>query len=291
MQLKNRYSLPAFSLLAYIMITKNGQHHYQSYVVPNLGLSAFNEFQYKTGVTPLTNWPWPVTLCFGYLISVYFLHQYMKGKQQWNLFYLRVVHNVILCFGSFIMVLGMLRELFTVYQKGGWESLICDGDRLQLSGNLYNWYYVFFLSKFYEFIDTYILILRKKPITFLHCFHHFITAFLCWLGLYDEIAIQWVVITLNGSVHVFMYYYYLAQTIGLDVWWKKYLTTGQIVQFCLDLLITSIFFYYELVLGKDCSGRSEILGFSNAVLLSFLLLFMNFYRHTYTKGGKTSKTD
>jgi hypothetical protein len=286
MVIKNVYTVPAFTFVAYLLITKNGQQQFQSYVAPNLGLST--DFRYQTGVTPLTDWPWPVSLCFGYLFSVAVLYYWMKERKSFDLYYLRVLHNVFLCFGSFAMVLGMLKELVAVYQKGGWEAMMCDANGIQKTGSLYTWYYIFFLSKFYEFIDTYILIFRKKQITFLHCFHHFITAFLCWLGLYDEIAVQWIVITLNGSVHVFMYYYYLAQTLGGDVWWKKYLTSLQIVQFCLDLVLTSLFFYQELVLGKECSGHSSVLGFSNAVLLSFLLLFMNFYRHTYKSEGRSN---
>jgi len=187
------------------------------------------------------------------------------------------------------MVLGMATELIKAYKEGGMEALICDSNGTQLKGNLYNWYYIFFLSKFYEFIDTYILILRKKPVSFLHCFHHFITAFLCWLGLYDQLAIQWTVISLNGTVHVFMYYYYLAVSFNTDVWWKKYLTTMQITQFCIDLVALIPFFYNELVLGIDCSGRWQVLAFSHGILLSFLILFINFYMKTYKEKPIASK--
>lgn len=32
--------------------------------------------------------------------------------------------------------------------------------------------YIFYLSKYYEFVDTFILVLRKKPVIFLHVYHH-----------------------------------------------------------------------------------------------------------------------
>jgi len=262
------------------MITKNGQKELMSLVAPSLGLPT--EWQYVRGSTPLTEWYWPLTLCSTYLVSVFVMRAIMKERKAWDLLWLRVIHNSFLCFGSFIMVLGMFSELWKVYQKGGVEAMWCDVEKHQTKGPLYSWYYIFYLSKFYEFIDTFILILRKKPITFLHCFHHFITAWLCWLGIYDENAVQWIVIWLNGTVHVFMYYYFLAQTLSSDVWWKKYLTSAQILQFVIDLLFTTPWFYYSLTNGQKCSGSFATMAISNVIVISFLLLFLNFYNHAYT---------
>jgi len=290
MGLQKRFTLPTFGVLAYFLAIQRGQDQFKNYVAPVIFSKGVQEFSYKYKESPLSDWPWPITMCFGYLISVFILRQYMNNKKAWDLVYFRIFHNAFLCFGSFVMVVGMITELVKAYQKGGIDVLRCDTEGYQLQGSLYNWYYVFFLSKFYEFIDTYILILRKKPITFLHCFHHFITAYLCWLGLYDQMAIQWSVIILNGTVHVFMYYYFLAVSLNADVWWKKYLTTMQITQFCIDLLATIPFFYDELVLGKDCSGKWQILAFSNSVLISFLILFINFFRHTYVKENKSKSS-
>jgi len=218
------------------------------------------------------------------------MRQFMRDRPAYDLRLFRIVHNSVLCFGSFIMVLGIVTELVRAYFEGGMEALLCDVNGVQLRGNLYNWYYIFFLSKFYEFVDTFILVLRKKPITFLHCFHHFITALVCWLGLYDQVALQWPTIGLNGTVHVFMYYYYLAVSFNSDLWWKKYLTTMQIAQFCVDIVLTLPYYYYEFVLGIDCHGHSSVLLFSNAVLICFLILFVNFFYHTYKKNPKTAET-
>jgi len=291
MVLQKRYTLPTFSLIAYFLASPAGKSHFEQYVAPFVIAKPIREFSYKYKEAPLSDWPWPIAICFTYLLLVYLGSLYMQHRKAWELKYFRIIHNAILCFGSFIMVLGMITELYKSYQIGGLEVLLCDANGIQLQGNLYNWYYVFSLSKFYEFIDTGILILRKKPISFLHCFHHFITAYLCWLGLYDAIAIQWTVICLNGTVHVFMYYYYLAVSFNSDLWWKKYLTTMQIVQFCLDLALCLPFFYHELILGNDCSGHSYVLGFSNAVLISFLILFINFFQKTYTEKKAPTKTE
>jgi len=284
--MKKRYAFTAFSGIVYFIATKRGQDHFQTYIAPSLP-NQLQHFQYQTGVSPLSQWPWPVSFCIGYLLSVVLLKQYMINKEAWNLRLFRIVHNTFLCFGSFVMLLAMVKELIPVVQKGGLESLTCDSNKFQLEGNLYFWFYIFFLSKFYEFLDTYILILRKKPINFLHCYHHFITAFLCWVGLVTELSTQWVIITINALVHVFMYYYYLAQTLNTDIWWKKYLTTAQIIQFVIDLIGTSTWLYYKYGLQIECSGTVPGFLFAISVVASFLALFINFYIHTYKQKGKS----
>lgn len=63
-----------------------------------------------------------------------------------------------------------------------------------------------YLVKLYEFLDTVILILKNKPVIFLHEYHHAATLFLCWIQMEEHSACQWVPITINLFVHIFMYY-------------------------------------------------------------------------------------
>jgi len=282
--MQKRY-LSGLGVLAYMFVSESGQSQLQRFAPAEL-VAPITGFKYVTGVTPLSDWQWPTVLLVGYLATMGMLYSYMQGKKALDLYYLRVSHNLFLSFGSFIMLVGVIRAMFVVFQKGGLDAMLCDEPRLQLKGSLYFWYYIFYMSKFYEFIDTAILIFRKKQVSFLHVFHHVTTVMISWLGLYSENAMQWPVIILNTTVHVFMYYYYLVQTLGGDVWWKKYLTTGQIAQFITDLLALAVWFWYKLYLKRDCSGDPLALAFGTAVLFSFLLLFINFYVRTYRAAKK-----
>lgn len=286
MGLEKKYTLPTFSFLAY-MLSQSGKDQFNQHISPHLSKNVL-DFKYVHGVSPLSEWYMPIIICFSYLASIRLLQTYMQGRKSFTLTWLRIVHNAFLCFGSFVMVLGMATELVKAYQMGGNDALYCDEQGAQLKTALPTWYYIFYLSKFYEFIDTYILILRKKPVSFLHSFHHFITAYVCWLALYNHIAIGWVTIMLNGTVHVFMYYYYLAVSFNSDLWWKKYLTTMQITQFAVDVLAGIPFFYAIFAEKRQCTGNPYILLFTDAVLISFLILFVNFYRHAYKKSDKNS---
>ena len=97
---------------------------------------------------------------------------------------------------------------------------------------------------------------------------------------------QWVPIILNLIVHMFMYWYYAMASIEIKCWWKKYLTTMQIVQFVLDIgvcyycagiLIAHLSYGYE----ATCHGTINAAIFGSLLLTSYLWLFVDFYKKTY----------
>jgi fatty acid elongase 3 len=119
--------------------------------------------------------------------------------------------------------------------------------------------------------------------------------------------VSWVVITLNLAVHVVMYWYYFQSARGIRIWWKKYITVGQITQFVLDLgkrffssltnqpLTTTGFIYFASWtyftstywphlpnMGK-CAGEEFAAIAGICIITSYLFLFLAFYFATYKK--------
>lgn len=153
-------------------------------------------------------------------------------------------------------------------------------------------YYINSFFKVWEFMDTFLLAVRKKPIGFLHAYHHAATLILTWNQMMQHSAPQWVAIVLNLWVHVLMYYYYAMSALGIRIWWKKHLTTIQIVQFIIDVVVIGYAYYAFIRAGFDpnvCYGTSTgaIVGIS--ILFSYLLLFVRFYWQTYSV--KTTKSN
>jgi hypothetical protein len=247
--------------------------------------------RFKRGELPMSDYTSLISMIIGYLVVVGWLKEYMKSRKKFELKWVVLFHNAFLCVLSLTMLLGVLYEMalkVTAYGES-WsqkaEMLICDSDkRLAVGGQIF-WFYIFYLSKYYEFLDTVIILLKKRPLIFLHVYHHFITAVLTFVMLDNEVAVQWIAITANASVHVPMYFYYAMSSLGYDVWWKKYITLFQILQFVTDLSVNSIGFYYHFTTNHACSGSLESWLFGQAILLSFLLLFINFFFSTYKKKG------
>lgn len=266
-----------------------------------------DNFKWESGVTPLSDIRVVFVLLAGY-IGLSFLIQYlMKNRVAFKATGLVVVHNAGLCIVSLAMFLGTIYEIYTLvttyYDDDKFHGAVCDAQNKAFSTTRFPfWSYIYYLSKYWEMMDTYILALKKKQLTFLQMYHHFIIVLLCWSWLEDGWTLHWVGITLNTLVHVFMYYYFSLAALGYSVWWKSYLTAGQLVQFSivvtlmcywyfvalkgLRLIDTAPFFTYD---EDVCTGSHWVVTFSNLVSVSFLYLFGSFYVNNYIKKDKSAK--
>jgi fatty acid elongase 3 len=149
--------------------------------------------------------------------------------------------------------------------------------------------FFFILLKFYELFDTVLMVLKKRRLNFLHVYHHCIVIPLFYVYMTTNMVSQWILVVANSTVHVLMYYYYAMATVGRSVWWKRYITQAQIVQFVIDLTATWPYpVLYHSAAG--CSGSMRGWLFGQAVGLSFYKLFRDFYLRSY-KAIPAKKTE
>ncbi|PVF96095.1 elongase of fatty acids ELO [Serendipita vermifera] len=245
---------------------------------------------WKPGVTPLSTVPSVATTIALYLATIFGIHAFQQTRQPKKLNTLFQIHNVILSAGSGILLVLILEEMLPIVWKHGVFYSVCgEGawtERLE-AYYLFNYYF-----KYLELIDTVFLALKKKPLTFLHVFHHAATAALCYTQLDGRTIVQWTVISLNLAVHVLMYYYYYATAGGKKIWWKQYITTMQITQFVIDLFVVYFATYTHFAYARgwpasgDCSGGVPAALYGCALLTFYLVLFIDFYRRTYNAPAK-----
>lgn len=145
---------------------------------------------------------------------------------------------------------------------------------------------LFLLSRVADFLDTIWFVLRKKQshISFLHVFHHSYVPTVAYLGtrIVPLVPNAMSFPFINSIIHVVMYaYYFLATFPSLrpHLWWKRYLTALQMMQF-VSVLIYNIFgyFYFSRVCGKP--QTLTLLGSLTSAVI-FLVLFQSFYKQAY----------
>jgi fatty acid elongase 3 len=248
-------------------------------------------FRFQVGILPLSDWSSVIGGVSLYLFTIFGLKKWMEDKKKFDLKWVVIVHNFFLSALSLTMMIGMLYEILNKFITSNYDvkCLLCDPNQQLTTGKQIGWFYIFFLSKYYEFLDTIIICLKKRPIIFLHVYHHCITLVLVFVMLSNEVAVQWIAMTANCLVHVPMYYYYAMSSLGYEIWWKKYITMLQIIQFVIDITANSIGFVYHLT-GSNCSGSLSSWVFGQSILLSFLVLFIAFFKENYKKKPTSTAT-
>jgi len=145
---------------------------------------------------------------------------------------------------------------------------------------------IFYWSKFLELIDTYILILRHKDLSFLHVFHHCTTAGICFASRWGCVSFG---VWTNAFVHSFMYFHF-ARPIPFI---RRSITTIQIVQFLYCLVFFTVYWnhgpipetYWGIIYMYFC-------------YLTYLAFFCHFFYMNYvvktpnsSKGRKGAVSD
>ncbi|WFD20283.1 very-long-chain 3-oxoacyl-CoA synthase [Malassezia caprae] len=254
---------------------------------------------WQPGVTPMSTLTEVVWGAMGYLVIVLGGQQVMRHFPAVPAHWLRLpflLHNLLLTLGSLLLLVLYLERVFPFMATYGLHPSLCAHQvyRMVEMYHIINYYF-----KYWEFVDTFFLVLKKKKLMFLHVYHHMATAALCYSQIRYETPVSWLVISMNLSVHVIMYSYYAMATLGIRCPWKKWITTGQIAQFVIDLVFCLYAWYNHTVprlslnlpYVDQCDGSGFAAALGVFVLISYLFLFILFYRGTYqSTKASTRKT-
>ncbi|CCF58754.1 hypothetical protein KAFR_0F01570 [Kazachstania africana CBS 2517] len=249
------------------------------------------EFDFVPGQLPLSDLHTVLLVIASYYVIIFGGRELLRNTKPFKLNFLCQLHNLFLTIASLVLLVLMLEQILPIIYYKGLYSAICDIE--SWTQPMMTLYYLNYLVKFMEFIDTYFLVLKHKKLTFLHTYHHGATALLCYTELVGNTVISWVPITLNLAVHVIMYWYYFLSARGVRVWWKEWVTRLQIIQFIIDIFFIYFAFYQKLAYVfmpilphcGDCTGSTTSVFAGCAIITSYLFLFVAFYMEVYRGRG------
>lgn len=191
-----------------------------------------------------------------------------------------VTHNGLLSLLSLVNCVGVTRALAQTAAAAGVRATLCTPAGARMPPALERWMYVFFLSKYWHLLDTVLLVLRGRPVTLLHLWHHSSAGMESRMWLDTGMTLGAYGMWFNSLVHFVMYAYYACALLKVRFPFKRLITLTQILQFCTSFCFLVPFWKYNSE-GEGCNGVQGILAsvFFNA---SFLVLFIRFYISTYS---------
>lgn len=205
----------------------------------------FYQFTDALDERPLGSASWLPIMAAAYFVSLTALKPFAGATWlQKPLKYFAVVNNALMCVYSTWAFVAVAAILAQNWSNAGYsvKAPFCDTQRDLLKTMDYQ-LYIFYLSKYWEWIDTWVLVLKGKPVWppansqfFLHVFHHATTATVGWLAWRQELTVAWVGPLTNAFVHMLMYGYYTIVTVVPSAQkFGIYITPVQIFQFMLCL--------------------------------------------------------
>lgn len=196
-----------------------------------------------------------------------------------------LMHNIALCIYSYVTVTNVWPLTMRVFMDQGVDALYCTP--ALWNAGLSRWAFLFYASKIWELLDTFLVIWKQRKPSFLQVYHHAVTLAIAYMLQASHASATFLFVGLNAGVHTVMYGYYALTVVGVRLSLKPLITIMQIVQFLIgNSLAMPMFFLRD---GR-CAVPSQKLAVGACVAhAAFLIvLFAKFFRETYV--DKKAKT-
>jgi len=221
-----------------------------------------------------------------YLIGLWKGTSMMKDKAPFGLKTQLALWNLFLAVFSFIGAIRTAPHLFFMLKDFGFEYTVCRSALAGYgNGAVGFWVALFIFSKFFELLDTVLLVVRKRKVGFLHWYHHCSVLLYCWHAYVWEMPTGIYFVVMNYMVHAVMYFYYfLAAVCAKPPRWALMVTIMQLSQMAIGIAITLSHVYilaYRTV--PHCDGHLPNLTAALGMYASYFILFAQFLSNRYCR--------
>eukprot|EP01128_Nolandella_sp_AFSM9_P007260 TRINITY_DN3926_c0_g1_i1.p1 TRINITY_DN3926_c0_g1~~TRINITY_DN3926_c0_g1_i1.p1 ORF type:complete len:273 (+),score=40.39 TRINITY_DN3926_c0_g1_i1:32-850(+) len=249
-------------------------------------------FTWETEPLVHSGWTIPVaTVVFYFVVVVQLLPRYMATREAFKLKTFLSVWNFGLFLFSLGCILSFVWRLVLGVQQHGLDVLICDTNGHFWSGLDLFCVWIFLISKFFELGDTVLLVLRKRPVIFLHWYHHVTVLLYCWQANMTHNSNSILFGTMNAFIHTVMYYYYWQSSMGNRLSWGSLVTKLQLSQMFFGIALVVSWGYYDRVLDMNCYATTHDGPLLTSFIMygSYFILFLHFYVGRWLAKRKSDK--
>lgn len=244
----------------------------------------------------------PVVATLLYLVLVLWVpERIMKHREPFNLRPFITIWNLLLTLfswaGAYVCAPHLYRLLTTdmiaqkegytgtYLRKGGLYETTCVWNPTLYYDGIYGIFVMLFiLSKIPEMFDTAFLVLQKKPVVFLHWFHHSTVMLFCWHAYISVLCSGLIFSTMNYCVHAIMYFYYLMCSLGMRKVvrpFAPFITFLQIAQMVVGVSVELYSLYHIYISGKGCANHISNCRLGALMYISYFCLFSQLFKKSY----------
>lgn len=157
----------------------------------------------------------PVCAVACYLVVVFRGPGLLKDVKPFSLRSAFAWWNIFLSLFSLIGSTRTVPVLVHALRAHGFRYTCCqDPSTWYINGPVALWVGLFVFSKIPELLDTVFLVLLKKPVSFLQCYHHSTVLLFCWHAFVQKAAPGLWFASMNYCVHAGMYFYFFLMAVG-----------------------------------------------------------------------------
>ncbi|KOX68696.1 Elongation of very long chain fatty acids protein 6 [Melipona quadrifasciata] len=221
--------------------------------------------------------------CAIYILLIFGGRYYMSNRRKFEIRGMLILWNITLALLSIFCNFRVMPELYHVLSHDGYYHSVCIPRYLTHNPISAFWSWIFTLMKLLEFGDTVFIVLRKQSLIFLHWYHHVTVLLYGWFSYVETSGSSIWFGTVNAFIHSCMYCYYALRAMRYNPpkWIAMTLTTLQIAQMILGIIITVSIYYYVQIAQLQCNVTLSNLKISALMYISYLVLFVNYFKQTY----------
>uniref|UniRef100_A0A7E4UZS2 Elongation of very long chain fatty acids protein n=1 Tax=Panagrellus redivivus TaxID=6233 RepID=A0A7E4UZS2_PANRE len=226
-------------------------------------------------------WHWTVYIGIGYLLTARWLVGVMADRKPINLRTILFLWNFGLAVFSIMGAYRTTEEFYdTLFNHGFYKSCCFGFDPSSVAAH---WFLFFAISKIVELGDTIFLILRKRPLSVLHCWHHFSVMIYTFHSGAEYLAAGRWFMWMNFIAHSVMYTYFAITSLGIRVprHIAQCVTIVQIAQMVVGVSIGLSVLVLKNYYKYPCQQTDANLYLSFVIYVSYMILFINFFINAY----------